>query len=212
MSAVLPQIRRHPHAFTLVELIAVIVILGVLSTVVLLRVAGNDSRRAEAEARSVQRLLTIAAERDASSPDAQALEFDGASGELRLLSRRAAATPDDRAAAGLQPDPLLPPVFLTRARITQVLVDGRPLPRDRWRIEFSATDGRPAILIDVEATSGQGSAAPGGSAISSEGWRITLGPDEPSAQRVPLRSAAGIAPVVSRAIDLDSAGRGAKPW
>lgn len=202
--------------------------MAILSGVLVLRVTGNDARRAEGESRAVQRLLSIVADRDAASSEPQAIEYLGpangsregvvqASGaELRVLTQRTVRTAGGDATVELVPDPLLPPVTLSRAQLAQAWLDGQPLPRDRWRIPLSASHARPMIELELDARaagaasrSGRWASAESG---SSSGWRITLGPDDPAAVRTPLGRQGAGAGSAGRSIDLDAAGRGAKPW
>src|SRR5215510_3248159 len=74
-------------AFTLIEMIVVIIIVGVLAGVLLPQALSNTGRRAETEAQNVQRLISIAAERESLSPEPVAVEYDETSATLRILVR-----------------------------------------------------------------------------------------------------------------------------
>ena len=54
---------RAGAAFTLIEAIVVIVIIGILATAIVPRMLNVGQREAELEARAVQRLLSVAAEK-----------------------------------------------------------------------------------------------------------------------------------------------------
>lgn len=196
---------RQPRAFTLVELIVVTVILAVLAGLILPRIAGNTARHIEAEAQAAQRLLSVAAERDALWGDPVAIEYDDSARELRLLVRRGAGGEVASAGAEWRPDPLLQPVVFTHARLSQAWADGRALPTARWRVAFLPTDVRPELTLQIDPAGG--ASREGGLA----GWEITLAPDGAAAV---MGSAGGGAPGVfaSRSIDLDAVGRGDKPW
>lgn len=211
-------VRSRP-AFTLVEMIVVIIILGVMAGVALPRLFGNDSRRVEVEVQAVQRLLTIAAERGSFIPEPVAVDFDGASSTFRLMvQRRGAAFAPPRAGAGgstARPgarewtaDALVQPVELSGTIVTNAWTDGRPLPARGWRVVFTPTQPRPALAIQMRSRSGGAD-----SSGRAEAWQVTLGTDEPSASRAWLAGSGAGAPLVAtRAIDLDAAGKGEKPW
>ncbi|MFN7021025.1 MAG: type II secretion system protein [Phycisphaerales bacterium] len=210
---------RSRPAFTLVEMIVVIIILGVMAGVALPRLLGNDSRRVETEVQAVQRLLTIAAERGAFIPEPVAVDYDSASSTFRLMvQRRGAAFSSSRAGGGgsnARPgarewttDALVQPVELSGTIATNAWTDGRPLPARGWRVVFMPAEPRPALAIQLRPRSGGAN-----SSGQADAWQVTLGPDEPAASRAsPAGSAAGVPLAASRAIDLDAAGKGEKPW
>jgi prepilin-type N-terminal cleavage/methylation domain-containing protein len=200
--------------FTLVELIVVIIILGVMAGMIVPRTLNVGARQTDVEARSAQQLLTVAAERDTLSVEPQAIEYDEASNELRLLVRRAGTAVTlsrNDSADAWRPDPLLLPVVFTSSRLTQAWADGRPLPRNQWRVVFSPSQPRPSIVLQIERRSDRSEAR--SSSEPGSAWQVGLAPDAPSASRSPVQSGQGFASLVnSRSIDLDAAGRGEKPW
>lgn len=202
------------RAFTLIEIIVVLVILGVMAGLILPHALGNNGRRVEAEARAAQHLLSMAAERDTLSLEPQAIEYDDTASQLRLLVRRTGAAfgAPARPAEPEQwrPDPMSLPVVFTTGRLAQAWSDGRPLPRSRWRVIFSQDQARPSLALQIEP---RDSADDSGGNSPRAAWQVSLSPEASSATRTPVEGGGGLAPSAgSRSIDLDATGRGDKPW
>jgi prepilin-type N-terminal cleavage/methylation domain-containing protein len=201
------------RAFTLVEIIVVIIILGVMAGLILPHAIGTSARQVDVEARAAQHLLSIAAERDTLSVEPQALEYDDATSELRLLVRRigsASAAVQGESGEGAdawRADPLLLPAVFTSGRLTQAWADGRPLPRGRWRVMFTQDQVRPAIVLQVEPRAGAASGA------KATAWQVALPAEASAATRVAVSPGQAFAAAgESRSIDLDASGKGEKPW
>ncbi|MCC6321650.1 MAG: prepilin-type N-terminal cleavage/methylation domain-containing protein [Phycisphaerales bacterium] len=209
--------RARRGAFTLVEMVVVIIILGVLAGVTLPRLFGNESRRLDVETQTVQRMLSIVAERGSLIPEPVAIDFDGETSTFRIMARRkGAAFVAKRAGVDAQPaqdwatDSLVEPVTLARTRLANAWIDGRPLPKRAWRVVFNPGEQRPALVLQIEAISG--GIAPGGG-DSKPVWQIALGSDDAAATRTAISAARSGAPLAtSRAIDLDATGKGDKAW
>lgn len=199
-------------AFTLIELIVVIVILAVLAGAIAPSLLRSAERQVELEAQAAQRLLSIAAERDALSTEPLAIEYDDAAGELRLLVRRTDSTSLAGASGGAdwRPDPLALTVVFANAKLGRALADGRPLPRQRWRVAFSQVETRPALALEIEPKSARQSS--GRNNAPAGGWQVLLPPDASAASRVGSGGSRGPALASDRSIDLDLAGKGQKPW
>lgn len=197
--------------FTLVEVIVVIVMLAIFGGLIVPRIIGSGVRQAEAESRQAQRLLTIMAERQAISPEPQALEYDERDRQLRLLVMRAAAgtTPDEPAV--WRPDPGVPPLTFSQTHLAQALADGRALPRSKWRLVVAGGDQpRPsiALVIRAGASSGGGAAA----AADSPSWVVALGPEASAATWGSEKSQSAGSVGLAQTLDLDAMGKGDKPW
>lgn len=211
-----PSSRPAARAFTLVEIIVVLVLISILAGVIVPRLAGGSARRVEQEARAVQRLLSTFAEREALGPSTQglALQFDASAGEggggrleffVRRVSPGAAAA---GANAGVDPRPefvrdtLVPVVELVDARLAAGLEDGRPLDARRWRISLSPGGPRPAIALVLAPASGVGPS-----------WQVSLASDASTATRRALPPGSTTpAADLPRSIDLDASGKGEEPW
>lgn len=197
--------RRRSSAFTLIELICVLVILAVISALVAPRVLNTKSRTAELESQAVQRILGVAGQRSAlwSLPVA----VDYADGRMTLWAQRAdgAAAVDAVGAATARwaPDPLTDTVTLANTQIKQATVNGIVLPKSKWRVEFAPGQPRPVLAITLEMAGGDASGA---------GWEVKLDPEAVGVSRVATGAGAAATSNVARSIDLDDAGKGTAAW
>jgi general secretion pathway protein G len=204
------------RGFTLVELIVVIVILGVMTGLVVPRLASNDRRRAEAEVRSVAGMLTLIAQRDGLGNHQMAMTFQSLRSSIRLDTRRRMGATDRRggvAAASVEtgqwrPDPLLSEVVLDAAEHVETRFDGKPADDRNWRIEFAPGGSgvpRPVIEIVIAMRGNRREARPA--------WLVELLPSAPEASMVTADARTGAA--VGRgpvSVDLDRLGRSDVPW
>ncbi|MBL8745346.1 MAG: prepilin-type N-terminal cleavage/methylation domain-containing protein [Phycisphaerae bacterium] len=179
-------------AFTLIELIVVIVILSVVAAAVAPRFSGGDARRAEQAARNVRTLLSIAAHRDSLGSERLSLAYQQSSRTLTLETRRAAAD----GSRGWHADPLIAPAELGPLAIRSVSIDGRVLAEGDFRIEFPEHEPRGLIELTLER--------PG----AAESWSIVLLPSSVQADMNPN----GARQDLVRPIDLDAQGSGESPW
>lgn len=203
-------------AFTLVELVVVMIVLTVTVGLLSPRLFGNNSRRAQSEAEAVRALVTSLAEQladpgvIAESP-ARVLQYAAASEtgsfpEFRLARRVQGAKKGDWTD---EQERLYPPVVLESARVVQVVLDGRvqSVNADQpWRIEFTSAGVRPALSI-LLATRDSSEAA------TTETWQIDLIPTRTEAAlRTLAPGTTSVAPLAPDAIDLDLTGGGETPW
>lgn len=221
------------RAFTLVELIVVVIILAVVAGIVLPRLGGNALRQASIEAEAVRLMLSTAADQhgtlgaptgraSGAQPDdatvggwgaggatTSAVEYSAALKQLRLVERSAAARSagSARAEARWEPLPLVEPVDLQRCTIEQVSIDGESFAATAdhdWRVLFQPGLPRPTISLLLTAEGGSAS------------WQIDL----PAAgstvllRELPAATRALRPPVEgpTSPIDLDAAGVGESAW
>lgn len=192
------------RAFTLVELIVVLIILAVVAGVALPRVTGNAERRSETEARAVHALLATVAEQHAfigastdggedpeddlgAGPVPRALEYRVVDGraEMRAVHagasgvRRAGASPDTQ----WTPERLVEPVTLEQLRVARLVIDGQEIALGS---SFGGAEGTQPWQIRFSP----GSLAPSvsmlltmesqpGSFSSTLAWQIDLAPESP---------------------------------
>jgi len=206
---------RSAGAFTLVELIVVIVILGVLSGLVVPRFMVNDRRRAEAEVRALAGMLTLVAQRDGLGNHQMALDFQSLRSSVRLDTRRRLGATERSGAAGAsgalgqwRPDPLLSEVTLSAAEHIETRFDGKPADDRSWRVELApGGSGVPRPLIEIViAQRGSGRQA-------KPAWVIELLPNAPEANIVTADPRTG-APIgrAPGSVDLDRLGRSDVAW
>ncbi len=205
------------RAFTLVEIIVVIVMLGILAGLVVPRMMNTADRQADAEARAVERLVSIAAERVGVAGEAVAIEFDSGGdaaaapgGKLSVLVQRTRAGAPGKAgaASGGEPTPwrvdgLIEPVTLSAARMLEARADGVVLDGRRWRVVLRPGQARAALEMRVGIAGAGAAGGPNSASV------IRLGAGDVRATR-DVGGGGGAGGVL--AIDLDDAGRGTKAW
>ncbi len=187
---------RHANAFTLLELITVIVILAVVSGLLLPRLVNWDERRAEAGVQRVADVLSAAARRHLFSTQRLALGFDRESGNLRVLILRLSTPASfDPGDAAWVDDPLTLSADLEGLDLVEASADSKALDARRFRIDLPPAEPRPAIALTL--------ATPGGQGL----WTVHL----PAAAERATVTAGGAAAIEER-IDLDRAGLKDEAW
>ncbi|MFN0011139.1 MAG: prepilin-type N-terminal cleavage/methylation domain-containing protein [Phycisphaerales bacterium] len=196
-----------PRAFSLIEVVVVIILVSVLAGVTLPRLTGGAARRAEQEVREVASLLSALALRESLSGRATALAYDTDAAELSVLVRDPTDTGDvqEREAADWYMPPLIRPVRLTETRVTRLLADGAAFPPGSFRIEMPQGQARPMIDLLVQLASANSSDA-------ERCWQVTLDPGQTAAASRPLAGTTAFTPTQAESIDLDAAGRRTTPW
>lgn len=184
------------RAFTMVELIVVVVILGIIAGVIAPRLAAGRRDGAEAAERT-RRVVSALGRRDLLTTMAIALEGDEAAVRLLVPAGDERNARDDE---GWREDPLVPAAELAPLRIVSITANGTPLDARQWRIIADPGFPRPhivAILADDRA---------GGA------WRIELAPQaiEASAARTSPEDRG--APRADALVDLDASGGRDAPW
>lgn len=218
---------RSRRAFTLVELIVVIVLLSVVAGLTAPRLFSSSSRRAESNMREIADVLGIAARRDASGAgsagEAQRLAFDSEKRTLALQVRRTRQNGrGELEQAGVwRNDPLAPVVNLDHVRISRAVIDGVAADDRAWTLDFVSGQVRPTVELVVESTSGGTTSGGSGRSRVAQGprWNVLLLPYASSAEIASLsataattQSAGGAGGSALRSQDLDAAGMGDRPW
>ncbi len=147
------------RAFTLVEAIVVIVLIGVIAGLAAPRLMRNDARRADVAIESLAGVLGVIAQREALGTLRMALVYDGLERTVSL-ERLELPTDDEGRLQGLsrrdngqwKSDPLAQSVSLDPVRIDEVRVEGDRIDDDEeWRVEFVPGEPRPLIEMDLVA-------------------------------------------------------------
>jgi prepilin-type N-terminal cleavage/methylation domain-containing protein len=181
------------HAFTLIELVVVILLLAVVAGIIVPRLLSTGEREARAEAEAAASLAGAASRRAVTTTQKVALDF--ADETLRVYALRARDPRDfSIGATRWSEDPLLSPVRLTSVRLVAAVRDGAGLNPSAWRVELGG-DQRPELLLTLEAQTGRR-------------WTVTLLPDGAGAVLLSGDEAVGM----SGAVDLDRTGRGLSAW
>lgn len=199
------------RAFTLVEMIVVIVLIGILAGMVVPRTLSTADRRFDAEARGVERLLTIAGERVGVAGEPVALEFETLSeSESRLSLAVLRDRTGQAGGAEWRPDPLVEPAVLVASRVGEARAGGVALPQARWRLVLSPADPRQDITLRLVTRGAGGVGLASGTEYATE---VLLPASGVRAMRaVPGRAGAAVGVGAGVPIDLDEIGKGTKPW
>lgn len=202
---------RFRHAFTLIELVVVVVIFAVLAAAIVPRLGGQDLRAAKMEVRAVRDFLSAVAVRSSlvvqnlavvggSTRKPGDLSGDGVT-DFTLMSPRAKGNAADfTAERPWTTDLTVPPVELTKLRIAAITCNGEPLAANDFSITFAAGEARPAVGIVLSLPD------------QSSFWRIELPPGVLTATVFETdRSDPGVVRTANR-VDLDDDGMGETPW
>ncbi len=186
---------HHSRAFTLIELIVVVVLTAIIAGIIVPRLMQTGEREARAEADAVASLVGAAARRAGLATQRIALDFS--EGRFQGMMLRS-SDPESFAAADMlwAMDPFLPTLDLSHLTLVGATADGANLDDNGWRLELGA-HARPELLILLEDSRGQR-------------WTVLLSGDGEGAivfdgENLP-ESYAG------RVVDLDRSGRGLGPW
>lgn len=203
-------------AFTLMEAVVVIVIIGILASVMVPRVLSAGQRQAELEAKAVRNLLTVAADKATVMHRPVAIDYveatTGTNGHGARLSiwvqredNKAAADAVGSARVKWEQDRMSEMVELTRLRVAQALEDGGVMAGGKWRVSFTPGHPRAALELRLEPISQRDGPV----------WTVALKPDDTAASLGSGADAKGATPsaaVPARTIDLDDAGQGDAKW
>lgn len=183
------------RAFTVVEILVVIVLLAAVAGLVAPRLTNNAARRVTAAAEATAETLSALSRRDAMLSQPLALMYDRANNRLHasVLLRDA-----QRNSVEWRSDPLLPDADLQDARIVSVTADGAELDTSELRVEFDQFQPRPSLRI-VFSDSAGGNLTSVDMPASSLQATIVFGD---------IREQPG----ASRAIDLDEQGKERQAW
>jgi Tfp pilus assembly protein FimT len=129
------RLRVVRRAFTVVEILVVIVLLAAVAGLVAPRLTNTSSRRVTAAAESAAETLSALARRDAMRTSV--LQRDARTGDVTW-----------------KVDPLLPDADLLDARVVAVTSDGAEVGVDAMRIEFDQYQPRPALRVVLSDAKG----------------------------------------------------------
>lgn len=191
---------RARGAFTLVEVLVVMVIIAILATLTVPRLVGAQGRQAEVEAQGVRSVLSQAAQRDAVSSEAMAVSYDA---EKRELSIESLADVDGERA--WRPMPMIRPVRFASIELASASADGQEQPPDTsFRVQLAGAKPRPAVSLMLRTTAN----LPG----TPRAWQIDLLPGQTVATIRAVPTGAPLAAPSTTTIDLDVEGQRTQPW
>ncbi len=180
-------------AFTLIELVVVIVLLAIFAGAVAPRFLSLGSRRAESEVQAVAALLSAAAMRDELTSQPIALAFDAETSRLSMLSVQAASAD---AVPLWKQDPIVAPVALSDARIVSIQSGVRTLDPREWRVDFPQIEPREKLTIELA------------DAKDDARWVLILSPTATAASLIPGSEK----DLPTDETDLDQIGREEDTW
>jgi len=190
--------RSNRRAFSIIELLTIVVILGVVAGVVLPRLVGNDRRAAQRELQQVEDLLTSAASREAFSSTPVALAFEDGTLRIRVLRSPEELTPWSGPGTWVD-DPLARPVTLEHLRLASASASGQVLADDAWRVDMTTLEARPAVALGLTDSRGND-------------WVVHLASEAERATTSTLDAGTTSDGLAGQAVDLDEIGREEDPW
>lgn len=194
---------RAGRAFTLVEVIVVLLMLGILSGLIVPRLLRSERRLADNECQEAARLLSAAAKRSALGSQSVSVKYDAESRTMHMYVLQ--RMPNRRGDSDIQEwvqDPLVRPVKLVNLSYRRGMTDSQSLGERTWNMVFPPSEPRPVVWLLFAAKSDADAA----------GWQVELLPDDMGATRrgASEQSRASIAGLLR--IDLDATNQGEKAW
>ncbi len=182
-------------AFTMIELIVVIVMLGVLAGAVIPRMTRRSDREAEQNVRVLADLFSTAAARSAIAGQHVALWYDASGdGRMWMETSRAASASDFESNPVWAVDPIISEQRADRLTFVSGSLDGRTLDTRKWTIEMVPGQERGMAVATFRDREG------------TRTWSIVLPPGSLRAQVLE-----GETPR-DDSIDLDASGMGEVSW
>ena len=194
------------RGFTLIEIIATLLVVGVVLGLIVPRVRTTERRQAENSVRAAAQMVAIAAQRASTSSEVSALVYDHETGTLHIEVLRQERGNYDRTDREWRRDAFAPEITLAGCRIAELVTDGLVVREDSFRVVFEQSVSRPQIAMTIAQASGDPVS------ILPEGrtWRIDL----PAYALRPVVTGliSSSAPDVPQPIDLDAMGRVEQSW
>lgn len=191
---------RASRAFTLVEVLVVMIIITILATLTVPRLLGTQGRQAEVEAQGIKALLSQAAQQDAVSSMTLSLNFNQEKQELSVQTLTEKEGKRDWYAA-----PMIRPVRFASIQLAEATSDGQTqTPDTDFRIVFAGAKPRPAVSLLLRTTPDMSGAA--------RAWQIDLLPGQTVATFRSIGAEAHLSPPQSTSIDLDIEGQRTQSW
>ncbi len=184
-----------PRAFSLVEVVVVVVILAVVAGFAMPRVLNAGGRQVRAAAVSTGDLLSVAARREALTSQQVCVTYDEATHQIVLLSLVTESS-EGGSPAFWRVDRLAPAVRLGDAVVAAVEADGAAMDPASFRLEFTPGVRRASYKVSLT------------DARAKEQWTIEL-PAHADQAVVGPGSGSGL---FDHSIDLDAGGAGSAAW
>jgi prepilin-type N-terminal cleavage/methylation domain-containing protein len=142
--------RQTRTAFTLLEIIVVIMIMGVLASMVIPRLSGNQQREFTLTVEKVHDVVLMFAHRVSTSNQATALRYDPESKQFELLSKVKNLEIEGDFYWGIDPlaQPIKIPEWLGDNPVI-ISVDGEVTDTSQWPITTTPGETRPFIEVSL---------------------------------------------------------------
>jgi len=200
------HIRHARRGFTLIEIIATLLVVGVVLGLIVPRVRTTERRQAENSVRAAAQMVAIAAQRASTSSEVSALVYDHEEGTLHIEVLRQQRGNYDRTEQEWRRDGFAPEVTLLGCRISELVTDGLVVREDSFRIVLEQGVSRPQISVTISQAGGD----PVSVLADGRSWRIDL---PAYALRPVVTGLISAAPTgVPQPIDLDALGRVEQSW
>ncbi len=190
------------RAFTMVELIVVVVVMTVIAATILPRFAGNEARAAEQEARNVKEFFSSVGARAALTSQSLQVEYRATSKQFVMKTARATDPANFASEREWLADPLLAPVTLSHIVVKLITTEGLPGDALSFSIELPVGKPRPAMVVVLAQSS------PG----EKGAWRVELASTAVQAKLTRTDPLDAAMPLAGTSVDLDDAGMGENPW
>ncbi|MEK6702602.1 MAG: prepilin-type N-terminal cleavage/methylation domain-containing protein [Planctomycetota bacterium] len=191
------------RAFTMVELIVVVIVMTVVAATIIPRFSGNEARAAEQEARNVKEFFSSVGARAVLTSQSLQVEYNSLTRQFVMKTARATSDPANFASEReWLPDPLLAPVKLEHVNVRTISADGLPGDVVNFLIELPVGRPRPALVVIL----GQSNTGETGA------WRVELPPEGVEAIFAKTDPLDAAMPSTGTSQDLDASGMGDTPW
>jgi|TARA_B100000959_G_scaffold266421_1_gene308827 prepilin-type N-terminal cleavage/methylation domain-containing protein len=182
-------------AFTLLEIIVVIMIMGVLASMIIPRLSGNQQREFKLTAEQVNDVVLMFAHRVSTSNQASGLRYNPESKQLELLSKIEDSETKGHFFWGIDPlaEPITIPQWLGDNPII-ISVDGEVTDTSQWPVTTTPGETRPFIEVSLYWDEHEAIISLPSHAMGPSIWFDGIGTE-------PLMP-----------IDLDAEGRGREEW
>ncbi|MBT5365560.1 MAG: prepilin-type N-terminal cleavage/methylation domain-containing protein [Phycisphaerae bacterium] len=181
-------------AFTLLEIIIVVIMIGIMSSIVLPRLVGTRNQEFTLIVERVADVVLMYAHRNTTSNQPAALQYNGEAKEFALLTKVEEEEEGDRF---WDFDPLAKPINLpswANEDLLTIYVDGDLTDTSQWPVTASPGEARPLIEIVIRWEDRSALISLASHAIGPKVWF----------------DGSGVEPVMP--IDLDAEGRGREEW
>jgi len=188
-------------AFTMIEMIVVVLLIGIVGAIVVPRLVGSSSRRADQECEDVRRLISVAASRSALSGQTVLVRYDGADGVMEALPQVEIETSEGTRSEWKR-DLMMPSVRLDALRFRRGTADAQALGSSGWSVMFTGGEPRPQLWLAFAPVNAEESA----------GWQVEILPEETGASRRRMNQMSRASGSGLYRVDLDAAGQGERAW